>query len=470
MNKPVALLMAVSLTAVLFAGCGTGASNSENQQGGEGFPFSNNAENTYMILVRNADDASPVSDVMVQLCSDTMCLTAQTDASGVAVFETDPGNYTAHILKVPEGYEKTKDEIAMTADSRMASFDLKGSSAAAGSADEDEGYNDKYAAEWDFPMSGFSLAVPDGFKNCKGQIYGDDNGESEYGTEVYLGNIVYVARTDEESAALEKLAEEAGDEFTAELKEKIDEYYDGRNPSLAYLACVKKDKPVEEVIENELNGIMFKEKTLLKETDKYNYYFLVPDYSEYMSQLQETFGEELYSEFQAIINDTDTIKAGVSVKEPLRPVTAAEIGTQIVFETTDLDGNAVSSKDLFAGNKVTMINIWATWCPPCKFELPELEKLSKELADKDCGIIGIVKDTVEEDTAADEAKKILSNAGVTYTNIAANDDILNQLPRLAMPTTYFVDSEGRVLTVPVKGAYLEKYTSKIEEALKSVGN
>ena len=38
-----------------------------------------------------------------------------------------------------------------------------------------------------------------------------------------------------------------------------------------------------------------------------------------------------------------------------------------------------------------------------------------------------------------------------------------------MPTTYFVDSEGRVLTLPVKGAYFDKYSEKIEEALKAVG-
>ena len=42
------------------------------------------------------------------------------------------------------------------------------------------------------------------------------------------------------------------------------------------------------------------------------------------------------------------------------------------------------------------------------------------------------------------------------------------LPTVGLPTTYFVDSEGRILTVPVRGAYFDNYREKIEEALKAV--
>ena len=129
----------------------------------------------------------------------------------------------------------------------------------------------------------------------------------------------------------------------------------------------------------------------------------------------------------------------------------------------------MSSAELFAGHKVTMINIWATWCDPCKRELPELEKLAGELAGKGCQIIGICEDTAYEDTAAAEAKEILAKAGVTYPNIAATEEILEMMPRLAMPTTYFVDSSGHVLTTPVKGADFEKYREKLEEALRLAG-
>ena len=117
-----------------------------------------------------------------------------------------------------------------------------------------------------------------------------------------------------------------------------------------------------------------------------------------------------------------------------------------------------------------MINIWATWCDPCKGELPELEELSKELADQCCGIIGICADTTEGDETIANAKEILEDAGVTYTNIVATQEILDMMPQLAMPSTYFVDSEGVVLTNPVKGADFEKYTERIEEALDKTGD
>ena len=56
------------------------------------------------------------------------------------------------------------------------------------------------------------------------------------------------------------------------------------------------------------------------ETDKYSYYIIVPDYTEYADLLRDDFGEEMYEEFSALLEDMDSIKEGLAVKEPLRPV------------------------------------------------------------------------------------------------------------------------------------------------------
>ena len=87
-------------------------------------------------------------------------------------------------------------------------------------------------------------------------------------------------------------------------------------------------------------------------------------------------------------------------------------------------------------------------------------------AEKDCQIIGICTD-IDDDNAR-QAIKILEDNGVTYTNIKQTDELAQTLLTIGLPTTYFVDSEGRVLTVPVKGANFDKYRAKIEEALKAV--
>lgn len=79
---------------------------------------------SYVILVQDAADASPVSGAMIQFCSDTMCMVGRTDGSGTAAFEVNPGPYTAHVLKAPERYEPSAEEIELTADSRTAVFVL----------------------------------------------------------------------------------------------------------------------------------------------------------------------------------------------------------------------------------------------------------------------------------------------------------------------------------------------------------
>ena len=491
MKKLFAALITVSVVVSLLSGCGgsngsggsgdsagdqqapaqtaaQGAGGSSKDEGAP--PTVSDAENTYIIQVQDADDASPISGAVVQFCSSTQCMVGRTDATGAASFESDPGSYTAHVLKVPEGYEVTGEEIALSADNRTAVFAIRKAGAAkeSGSEADTAPSNGKNAKAWDLPLAGFSFTVPESFRSCKGQLYYADRGETDYGSEIFSADIIYLARTDEEKAAFEEKAAGAT-ELTPELQAVTDEYYDNRNPGLVSFVCAGKEIDSQKITDTVLYGLPAREFTQVGESDKYNFYFIVPDYTGYEDFLRENLGNELYEEFDAQLKNAGSLKAQVSVKEPVRPVTAAGTGEQFVFETTDLDGNAVTSAALFAGHKVTMINIWATWCDPCKNELPELEEFAKELAGKDCQIIGICEDTSYDDTAAAEAKEILAKAGVTYPNIKATDEMLEMMTCLAMPTSYFVDSEGHVLTMPVRGADFEKYRERIEEALKIVG-
>ena len=141
------------------------------------------------------------------------------------------------------------------------------------------------------------------------------------------------------------------------------------------------------------------------------------------------------------------------------------VGKTVSFETKDLNGNPVNSADLLRDKKVTMINFWATWCPHCVEELPELQELSKELEAQGCQMIGVCEDA---DDSGDDARQILSENGVTYTNIELTKQMYPMMPHKAIPTTYFVGSDGKILTKPVIGKNLAEYHERLAEALAIV--
>ena len=127
------------------------------------------------------------------------------------------------------------------------------------------------------------------------------------------------------------------------------------------------------------------------------------------------------------------------------------IGQAVEFESVDLDGNVVKSADLFKDNKITMINIWGTWCPNCTGEMGELAELHKRLQEKGCGIVGVEYEREPMEDIADTARQVLADNGVTYPNvlIPEGNPVFERVQNY--PFSLFVDSEGKILTYPIKG-------------------
>ena len=126
------------------------------------------------------------------------------------------------------------------------------------------------------------------------------------------------------------------------------------------------------------------------------------------------------------------------------------------FTGKDLDGNDVSSDELFAKNKVTVMNFWFTTCKPCVGELGDLESLNKELAEKGGQVVGVNSFTLDgnKDEIAD-AKDVLKKKGVTYKNVWFKSDseagkFTSNL--FSFPTTYVIDQNGNIVGDPIVGA------------------
>nr|WP_263326689.1 redoxin domain-containing protein [Neobacillus sp. Marseille-Q6967] len=127
------------------------------------------------------------------------------------------------------------------------------------------------------------------------------------------------------------------------------------------------------------------------------------------------------------------------------------------FELKTLAGDTVKLSDL-KGKKV-MLNFWATWCPPCKAEMPAMEQLHKELGDE------VVILAVNIDPHLD-VKAFVDENGITFPIPLDEKDEVNELYQiLSIPTTYFIDSNGNIGNKYIGAMNLEamkQYTSDLK--------
>jgi len=118
-----------------------------------------------------------------------------------------------------------------------------------------------------------------------------------------------------------------------------------------------------------------------------------------------------------------------------------------VAEGRALPGPAATSlRELLRPGRRTLLNIWATWCVPCRREMPELEQLSVPLAAAGVDLVGISIDT---DTAA-RVVPFLREVGTTYAVHVSNDDRIPGLfegGAIVVPLSILLDDTGRVLRV-----------------------
>jgi len=113
-------------------------------------------------------------------------------------------------------------------------------------------------------------------------------------------------------------------------------------------------------------------------------------------------------------------------------------GTAPAFTLTTLDGNSISLAE-FRG-KVVILNFWASWCGPCKREVPDFVLLQSQYGASGLQIIGI---------ALDEEKPVRSYAnsvGINYPVLFGNDDVSRAYGGVeAIPTTFIIDRDGAII-------------------------
>ncbi len=141
------------------------------------------------------------------------------------------------------------------------------------------------------------------------------------------------------------------------------------------------------------------------------------------------------------------------------------------FTTTDIEGNNVD-ETVFEGKKLTMVNIWATYCGPCKMEMPWLGELNHEYEEKGFQIIGIPVDVTDYYGNIDAgqislAKEIITETQADYIHLlpsaSLNQAKLSQV--YSVPETIFVDEKGNQVGESYIGARSKEAWAEIIDGL-----
>ncbi len=144
-------------------------------------------------------------------------------------------------------------------------------------------------------------------------------------------------------------------------------------------------------------------------------------------------------------------------KEPV--ISAGEIGSRLPdFSVKDFQGHPLSSADL--RGQVVLIDFWATWCQPCKKEMPGYQKLLDSYGSRGFVVVGFKFDTMRD---MEDPLQFARKIGVRYPLAVATEDVKQKFGGVeGLPTTMIYDRQG-ILRTKVVGF---EYTDNIESALK----
>lgn len=134
-----------------------------------------------------------------------------------------------------------------------------------------------------------------------------------------------------------------------------------------------------------------------------------------------------------------------------------------IFTLTSNTGKRISLND-YKGKPV-LLNFWATWCTPCKVEMPWFEEFQKKYAAQGLQVVGINED---EDAKSPEIqaqiKKVLENTGVDYTILMSDQKVGDAYGGLdVLPATFYIDRNGKIVAQAIGLAPKEEAEANIQK-------
>ena len=132
------------------------------------------------------------------------------------------------------------------------------------------------------------------------------------------------------------------------------------------------------------------------------------------------------------------------------------------FTLKDADGKIVHLSD-YKG-KVVLLDFWATWCGPCKIEIPWFTELQRKNKDRGFEVLGVAMD----DEGWEVVKPFMAKMGVNYRMMVGNDATAQAYGGVdALPTTFLIDRTGKIAAIHVGLASKRDFEDGIEQLLQN---
>lgn len=134
------------------------------------------------------------------------------------------------------------------------------------------------------------------------------------------------------------------------------------------------------------------------------------------------------------------------------------------FGLKDVNGRTVRLSD-YRG-KVVLLNFWATWCGPCKIEIPWFMEFEQKHKDQGFAVLGVAMD----DDGWDAVKPYLERQRVNYRVLMGTPELAELYGGVeSLPTTFLIDREGRIATVHIGLVGKRDYQDDIDQLLNGQG-
>jgi DsbE subfamily thiol:disulfide oxidoreductase len=143
--------------------------------------------------------------------------------------------------------------------------------------------------------------------------------------------------------------------------------------------------------------------------------------------------------------------------------TGIAVGNRVPdFTLSDLNNQQYQLEAVIRKNRVTLINFWATWCGPCRGEIPELIRFYRQYSEQKVALLGI---NLQEKPAS--VLKFAKKAGMNFPVLMDTTGRVGEIYRVyAIPTTFIVDSKGVIRQIIEGATTLEALQSKVQAILK----